>query len=104
MLKIDVQENPDSTTLTLAGKLTGAWVEEFEKLWRTSIAPHQPGSLVVDLCGVSFIDSRGAELLGLMSEEGADLRASGPLTKYIVEKLTRRKRTLPDKGDPSCMR
>lgn len=98
MLKIDVQENSDSTTLRLVGKLTGAWVGEFERLWRSTIAPNRSGSLVVDLCGVSFIDTRGAELLGLMSEQGADLRASGPLTKYIVEKLTRRTRTSTSKG------
>ncbi len=88
MLKITLETGQGLTTLRLEGKLAGPWVEELQKFWR-SVGPNLQGvaSLRVDLAGVSFIDEAGKELLAGMYDSGAELVASGCLTRAAVEEI-----------------
>ena len=41
----------------------------------------------VDLSGVSYIDDKGRQLLARMFRDGAELRATGVMTKGIIEEI-----------------
>jgi ABC-type transporter Mla MlaB component len=88
MLKITTHQETQPTTLELEGRLAGPWVEELDRCWRTVADPQQSG-LVVDLTGVTFIDSEGKALLARMWKQGAKLHAVGCLTKCIVEEISK---------------
>jgi ABC-type transporter Mla MlaB component len=89
MLKITGQRDaaPDSMSLILEGKLAGPWVEELNAYW-CQISGNQQSGAVIDLTGVTFIDADGKELLTRLWQQGAELRATGCLTKCVVEEIT----------------
>jgi ABC-type transporter Mla MlaB component len=86
MLKITTQPSAKLTKLVLEGQLAGPWVEEMERCWSKGAGSRQ-GSVEVDLSGVTFIDPEGKALLTRMWQQGVDLRASGCLTRCIVEEI-----------------
>jgi anti-anti-sigma regulatory factor len=90
MLKITGQKDaaPDSLSLRLEGKLAGPWVEELNSYW-CQISGNQQSGAVIDLTGVTFIDANGKALLTKLWQQGAELRASGCLTRCIVEEITK---------------
>ena len=51
MLRITTTDIGEKVTLKLEGKLSGPWVEEFERCWRTSADIYKSKGLVVDLTG-----------------------------------------------------
>jgi hypothetical protein len=77
MLKITGQKNaaPASMSIILEGKLAGPWVEELKSYWR-------------QLSGVTYIDAGGKALLTKLWQQGAELRATGCLTRCVVEDIT----------------
>ena len=88
MLKITAHKETQPPTLELEGRLAGPWVEELDRCWRT-VADPQQSRLVVDLTGVTFIDSEGKALLARMWRGGATLHAGGCLTRCIVEDIVK---------------
>jgi anti-anti-sigma regulatory factor len=88
MLKITCCPGTDATKLTLEGRLAGPWVKELDRCWR-EVAGTQPSHLLVDLTGVTFIDSEGKALLARMWKQGAKLHAAGCLTRCIVEDIAK---------------
>ncbi|MCA1957438.1 MAG: hypothetical protein LDL14_02765 [Nitrospira sp.] len=76
-----------SISLVLEGRLAGPWVEELDKCW-CRLSRSQQRTAVIDLVGVTFIDAAGKTLLDRLWREGATLRASGCLTRCIVEEIT----------------
>lgn len=90
MLKITKQRDgaSGSVSFMLEGRLAGPWVEELEKCWR-QIAAIPENRAVIDMTGVTFVDAHGKALLTSMWQQGAELRASGCLTKCIVEEITK---------------
>ena len=73
MLRISTSECEGQIILKLEGKLSGPWVEEFERCWQTSSDIYKK-VLVVDLSGVTFVDSAGKKLLCSIAQQG---RATG---------------------------
>lgn len=74
------------TTLVLAGRLAGPWVQEVRRCW--ALAASADGTrCCVDLRDISYIDADGRALLAEMFDQGVELRASGCLTEAIVESL-----------------
>lgn len=86
MLKITIQEGARAISLKLEGRLVGPWVAELERTWH-SLAPSLHGKkLSVDLCGVTYIDAEGREVLAeIYRQTHAQFKADTPLTKYFVE-------------------
>ncbi len=83
MLKI-VQINgiPKATTLRLAGRLIGPWVEELRRACEPILASGD--SLAIDLSEVSFVDQAGVELLGrLRGREAVLSNCSGFVTELL---------------------
>lgn len=90
MLKITEQRSlePDSLSLRLEGRLAGPWVEELSDSCRR-ISVKQQRCVLIDLTGVTFIDADGKALLARLWRQGAELRASGCLTRCVVEEIRR---------------
>jgi len=90
MLKITGQRGAAqaSTSIILEGRLVGPWVEELNSYWRQISGCQQSGA-VIDLTGVTFIDTDGKALLTTLWQQGAELRAAGCLTRCIIEEITK---------------
>ncbi|HSN05593.1 MAG TPA: hypothetical protein VLS44_11445 [Nitrospira sp.] len=104
MLKITSLRTGDSTRLILEGRLAGPWVGELERAWRDS-KESTPGSLAVDLTGVTFIEQEGKGLLSRIWLDGAELLAAGCCSRSIVEDIRSAGRSNPSDRptkNPSC--
>ena len=84
MLKITIKRDTRPVRFLLEGRLAGAWVDEARKAWQD--LPHRQA--VIDLTGITYVDTDGKALLTTMWREGADLQASGCCTKFIVDEIT----------------
>jgi hypothetical protein len=104
MLKITEQRSPEenSVSLTLEGRLSGPWVEELDACCQRLSLSHGC-CVMIDLTGVTFINADGKALLASLWRQGAELRASGCLTKCIVEEITRLDRSDPSKKNCSSI-
>lgn len=91
MLKVTVAQKGARSRLVLEGRLAGPWVDEAGEAWRK--VRRTGSSVVVDLTGVTFVDDGGKALLHAMWRDGAELRAAGCCTRFIVEEITRHGRT-----------
>ena len=87
VLRITTTVSAEATSLIVEGKLAGACVNELEKCWRATASTLTPGSFVVDLSSVSFVDANGKQLLACMHEQGIRLVASGLLAKCVIEEI-----------------
>ena len=87
MLKITSAAIGKLVILELEGKLSGPWVEELATCWRKTA--ESGGIIRVMLCGVTFIDDKGRELLTEMYRERAELVAEGCMNKAVVEEIVR---------------
>ena len=86
MLKITIQEAPDTVTMKLEGRVAGLWALEFNRSWQSLEPLLGSKALTLDLRGVSFIDRGGRLLLEEIYEKtGADFLTASPLTKYYAE-------------------
>ena len=89
MLRITIEEGPGATTVALAGRLAGPWVNELARSWEGLIATRNAGSIRFCLDGVTFIDDAGRALLRTIHSCGASLAGAGCMTRAIVEEITR---------------
>ncbi len=87
MLRITVHEDQESLCFQLEGRLAGAWVEEVEQCWQSTLAHQRNPILRVDLTGVTFIDDAGKDCLAAMYRQGAQFVAADCLTKDIVAEI-----------------
>lgn len=78
--------------------MAGPWVEELDAYCR-KMDEDDRRCTVIDLTGVTFVDVGGKSLLTRLWTEGAELRASGCLTRCIVEEITRSGRPDPLRED-----
>lgn len=90
MLKITNHHDPvrQVRSLIIEGRLAGPWVEELRTYCRRTF-DDQPQCIQIDLTGVTFIDADGKLLLTQLWRQGMELRASGCLTKCLVEEITK---------------
>jgi len=81
-----VEEEQSRVTLKLEGKLAGPWVSEFERCWCLTLEKWK--DVVVELEGVTFIDSKGKCLLAKIHGQGAKLIGTGLMTRSIIEEIS----------------
>jgi len=75
--------------MKLEGRIAGPWVEELHRTW-ISLAPSLGSKhLCVDICEVTFVDSRGKQLLADIRKSGAIFLADTAMTKSLVEEIER---------------
>ena len=90
VLKVTAREREEPATLKVEGKLCGPWVGELEKTWlRVASEPGHP-EVVADLSEVTFIDSKGWELLERMLRQGAELEAHELLPRFVIDEIKTR--------------
>jgi len=89
MLRITTQNNEGTASMKLEGKLVGAWVDEAEHAWHKIVEGLSREPVLVDLCGVTFIDAEGKKLLRWMCQEGAVFASCGPDITAAVEQAKR---------------
>lgn len=88
MLRITIHNEAAMTRFIVEGKLTGAWVDELSRCWRM-VTAEMSLPVTVDLSAMTFIDSKGKELLTEMHQHGVRLAAVGLMTQAILEEITR---------------
>jgi len=74
--------------LLVEGTLSGDWVEVLEKSWLEAHTQSNGEPIRIDLSGVTYIDNKGRELLAGMIRDGAELRATGVMTRAVIEAIT----------------
>src|ERR1039458_1977856 len=87
MLKITIEKNSRSTGLRVEGRLAGPWVDELARSWRTVNLLSSDVPVSVDITDVTFVSEEGKKLLEEMYGEGAKLKASGCVTRRLVEEI-----------------
>jgi outer membrane protein TolC len=87
MLRITTTDIGEKVILKLEGKLSGPWVEEFERCCRMSADIYKNRRLVVDLTGVTYVDDGGKKLLCSLSNSGAQLMGSGIMPKSLIDEI-----------------
>jgi outer membrane protein TolC/ABC-type transporter Mla MlaB component len=93
MLRITTSDIGEKVTLKLEGKLSGPWVEEFERCWRVSTDIYKKKSFLIDLSGVTFVDPAGKKLLCSISRGGAQLTGSGLIPNSLIDEICMEKPT-----------
>jgi anti-anti-sigma regulatory factor len=101
MLRITIDENPQTLTLRLEGRLEGPWVSVLTECWKNALPNLQGRRLCVDLSGVTFVDAQGNARLAEMYAQGAELLGEDLETKAIVAEIrTNRARAADGQSDP----
>jgi len=86
MLRVTVVEGQNELTVVVEGMLRAADVAELKSAWSEAKQAWR-GRIVIDLSGMTCIDSSGqAALLGMICE-GARLTAKGAFNKYLARDL-----------------
>lgn len=86
MLRISV-EHAERVRIGVEGRLAGPWVEELARCWRQLAAVVGPGTIVVCLDGVTFVDAAGKRLCHTLHEAGTQLVASGCMMRALIAEL-----------------
>jgi hypothetical protein len=91
MMRITIEYSSKIAILKLEGKLSGPWVDELERTWYKVTADTKSADVLLDLCGLTFVDPEGRKQLAWMYKEGARFKTAGFLGKSIVEEIMRDK-------------
>ena len=76
------------------------WVHEARRTWNSVRAARLKKHVVVDLCGVSFVDRAGEQLLEEMSVAGAILIGSSPMIRSMIDEIKARIPARPGRKKP----
>lgn len=87
MIRINRIRDHSILRLIVEGTLSGVWVDELEKCWIEVSADAPSKQVTLDLSGVGYIDDKGRRLLERVFSEGGELRATGVMTKGIIEEI-----------------
>ena len=88
MLRIQVDEQPETTILRVEGRLAGDWVDELRKVWMTVRTESPEKQAVVELSSVMSVDKPGRKLLSQMHSRGTQLSGSGLIVRSLIEEIT----------------
>jgi anti-anti-sigma regulatory factor len=84
MFRAEICQLANGPTLTLQGRLVGAWAEQARTLF---IKDAVPKGLIIDLTDVSYIDSVGEQVLEWFCSVGAKFIAKAHYGAFICERL-----------------
>jgi len=87
VIRISKNYKGSKRRLLVEGTLAGDWVEVLEKSWLEAQTSRNGEPMRIDLSGVTWIDDKGSELLKRMLQDGTELRATGIMTKAVIEEL-----------------
>ena len=84
MLRITIQRASKVVLLKLEGSVKGPWVDELRKAWVTSAKMAGGEPMSIDMGAVSFIDTRGRDLLLRMQREGVALKGASGFLRQVL--------------------
>ena len=87
MLRIQVDEQPETTILRIEGKLAGDWVAELRRVWMTVRTESPQKKAVLELSCVMSVDKPGRKLLSQMHSRGTELSGSGLIVRSLIEEI-----------------
>lgn len=91
MLRITIHESGDAVQIKLEGRVTGPWAEELNRAWREAAPDLDSKKIFINLCGVTYADESGKQVLvEIFSETDAELITGGLWTQDLAEEVTRR--------------
>ena len=72
--------------LKLEGRIVGPWSAELDRTWQGLRPSLDDKKLVIDLCGVTYIDSHGRGVLAnIYRQTKAQFQTDTPLTQYFAQ-------------------
>ncbi|MFY9553509.1 MAG: hypothetical protein WAV47_02195 [Blastocatellia bacterium] len=86
MIRISEIRKGSKRRLLVEGTLAGDWVEVLEKSWLEAQTSRNGEPMRVDLSEV-WIDDKGRKLLKRILQDGAELRATGIMTRSVIEEV-----------------
>ena len=90
MLRITVHNGEKVQTILLEGKISGPWVDEFDRTWHNLAPALGTKKLQLDLRNVDFVDASGTKLLrDIYRETNASFLTDSPLTQYFADEARR---------------
>lgn len=96
MIRISQIHEGEQQRLLVEGKLSGDWVDVLEKCWFEAQTAPNGAPVRIDLSGVTYVDDKGRELLARIIQDGAELRATGVMTRAVIEEITKKIATAQD--------
>ena len=88
MLKITISETDEELTINLAGRVAGPWADELGRVWTKTARSLKDRPVSLDLRDVTYIDDNGKQILRqIETESGAELIATTPWTRHLVEQI-----------------
>ena len=89
-MKVTIHNEPQAVTLKIEGRVAGAFVPELRRAWDNLLPSLNARKLIVDLCGTTFLDADGMQVLAeICNKTAAEFVATSPLTKYFAEQAMR---------------
>jgi len=86
LLKLSVQNGADALHLLVEGRLVHPWTRELETLWNELNKTLGARQLFLNLCGTTFIDRNGMQLLrSIVKAHNPIILADSPLTRQFAE-------------------
>lgn len=87
MLRITPRTSGGTYSLRLEGSITGAWVDELDRTWRTATAQADARRICVDLGEVYLVDDAGRDLLTQMYHAGVEFTTKGCVMPELVREI-----------------
>lgn len=88
MIRVSQIHEGEQQRLLVEGKLSGELVDVLEKCWLETPHAANGAPVRINLSGVTYVDDKGRELLARMIQDGAELRATGVMTRAVIEEIT----------------
>ena len=90
MIRISEIGEGSQSHLFVEGTLSDGWVAALETSWLEAQRQLNGAPVRIDLAGVTYVDDKGRDLLVRMIQSGAELRATGIMTRAVVEEITKK--------------
>ncbi len=88
MLRITVNENPETVVIKLEGRVAGPWAAELGRVWEEKAPVVAKKKLALDLRETTFADAGGMRVLkAIYSQTGAAFLTGTPWTQYLAEEV-----------------
>lgn len=92
MLRITVNENPETVVIKLEGRVAGPWAAELGRIWEEKAPVVAKKKLALDLRDTTFADAGGMRVLkAIYSQTGAAFLTDTPWTQYLAEEVASQK-------------
>jgi len=91
VFRISITDTPSRRTLIVEGTLSGPWVAELGKAWRSASQNLNGRKLFIDLRNLTLISPEGEDAIFDLMKQGANFSCCGVLTRHMLKQLARKK-------------